>query len=359
LRRPGCRFAHVGCRQSIKSSILEVMNTYSSPAVQKLFEEVARAYQRTPFEIAIFVLFVGGILVTMSVYMIVQSRTYRRRSRERAEENYKAALRRLQLTPSHETIVYSMSRYMKKPHLRYLLLEDENLFDSCAADLLAREDVTPDSIAALRVEIGFSRKNDKPPRSSTQIPTGSLVFLLRTPQDKGIPSRVLEPDPHAFRVQLSTKKKVVFPAGSPLFVVYHCAAGVFSFHTILLNQDKKLLRLRHSETLVRRQRRQYYRAATSLPVSVRSTDGSGRPVITRFTDLGGNGASLENPGKKYSPGDEVDLTFQPDRKESVSVTGTVLRLSRDDSVMHLEFKRIRETDRDRIYRMLFNPGRSL
>jgi len=77
-----------------------------------------------------------------------------------------------------------------------------------------------------------------------------------------------------------------------------------------------------------------------------------RPTLTTFYDLGGNGASLKNPGRRYRSGDAVELTFLA-AGERFTLVAEVLRTSRNGEVLHVRFAPMRETTRDRIIGSLF------
>jgi c-di-GMP-binding flagellar brake protein YcgR len=137
-------------------------------------------------------------------------------------------------------------------------------------------------------------------------------------------------------------------------ILYQNRRGTFSMKTTVLKQEGELLRLAHSEEVDRSQQREHYRREVNLPVYVRPAGSDERPVQSRFLDLGGGGASLYNPGGRYRGADDVELTFHPDSDERLSLSARVVRTSHGHSVIHVDFGQLRESVRDRIYRVLFN-----
>ena len=71
-----------------------------------------------------------------------------------------------------------------------------------------------------------------------------------------------------------------------------------------------------------------------------------------FFDLGGNGASLQNPGGRYQPGDVIQLAFLA-AGEQCNLAAEVLRTSKNGQTLHVRFAPMRETTRDRIIGSLF------
>jgi c-di-GMP-binding flagellar brake protein YcgR len=142
--------------------------------------------------------------------------------------------------------------------------------------------------------------------------------------------------------------------GQAVTVFLQNRAGLFSFATAVRSLDGGLLRLEHSEHLRRTQRRRYYRRRVDLPVEVRRIGPEGAPppaTVSRLLDLGGEGASLRNPGGTFAQGEELELRFRLGGQPFV-LQAEVLRVSRGGQVLHARFLALREASRDRILRAL-------
>jgi c-di-GMP-binding flagellar brake protein YcgR len=114
--------------------------------------------------------------------------------------------------------------------------------------------------------------------------------------------------------------------------------------------------LEHSEDVESAQRREYYRRPMRFPVYLRSAEKEHRPVRSEFLDIGGGGGSVVNPGQRYEEGDTLELTFHPDSEKTLHIPANVVRTSKGGKVLHLSFENIRESSRDKIYRLLFRQG---
>jgi c-di-GMP-binding flagellar brake protein YcgR len=147
-----------------------------------------------------------------------------------------------------------------------------------------------------------------------------------------------------------------FRRGEALRVYFQNRAGLFSFDSRILGVDDQGIRLRHAEEIRRIQRRKYYRKRVSQPVGVRDPGTEEQPVRSTLYDLGGNGASLKNPGRRYTAGDVVELSFMA-AGERFSLVSEVLRTSKNGDVLHVRFAPMRETTRDRIIGALFQGAR--
>ena len=151
-----------------------------TPGVKRFFEQVADAYTSSPLEIfglvLILLVLVGGLII----YAVVWSRREKRHQTELARRLYDEKSRELKLTPSQHELLKQMSHYLRNPINVYQLLTDEIAFNSCALQLRENDEATPQSIASLRIALGFqSSRSDRAPKSSTQIPAGATVLVVR------------------------------------------------------------------------------------------------------------------------------------------------------------------------------------
>ncbi len=92
-----------------------------------------------------------------------------------------------------------------------------------------------------------------------------------------------------------------------------------------------------------------------MPVTIIPFAQGAKPLRTRILDLGGGGASMENPGGALSRGSLVRVFFTP-WIGKLAVNARALRLSRNGAVIHVRFESISEADRRRIMRFLFQQA---
>jgi c-di-GMP-binding flagellar brake protein YcgR len=159
-------------------------------------------------------------------------------------------------------------------------------------------------------------------------------------------------EPDSLAVQL-IEPGTSFHRGETVRIYFQNRAGLFSFDSKILSVEKQTIRLRHGEEIKRFQRRKYYRRRVSQPVGIRYPGSEEQPTLSTFYDLGGNGASLKNPGRRYSSGDAVELIFLA-AGERFTLVAEVLRTSKNGDVLHVRFAPMRETTRDRIIGSLFH-----
>jgi c-di-GMP-binding flagellar brake protein YcgR len=324
-----------------------------TPGVQRFFEQVADAYRASPIEILGVVLFLLLLLGGLITYAVVWSRREQRHKTELANELYEQKSRELGLTPSQRELLSRMAHYLKDPASIHLLVTDEVAFNAAATQLRENEEATPQSIAALRVTLGYqNRRAGKAPHSSTQLPEGATVLIARSRYKKPIKAKVMQPQPHSLIVHI-VEEGARLPAGAAVDVYFQNTAGVFTFRSTVLGEDGTTAKLSHSEEIKQYQKRRYYRRRIELPVHIYPFDEE-KPVLSRFRDIGGGGASIINPDRRFHEGDELELRFTPDDVE-LRLTGTVMRVSEGGNIIHVNYEHIRDALRDKIYAAIFRP----
>lgn len=324
-----------------------------TPGARRFLEQVAEAYTASPLEVLGIVLmlliFLGGLVT----YAAVWSRREKKHQTDLAGQLYEQKSRELKLTPSQHELLKQMAHYLKNPTNVYQLLTDEIAFNAAALQLRENDEATPQSIASLRIAVGFqSNRSDRAPKSSTQIPAGSTVLVVRNRYKKPVKAKVLPPEPESFLIRM-VDEEVRVPVGAAVDIYFQNSAGVFTFRSTVLGEDGKTAKLSHSEEIKRYQKRRYYRRKIDLPVHIYPFD-SDRPVLSRFKEIGGGGASMLNTDKHFKEGDDLELRFTPD-KEEIKLTASVVRLSEGGNVIHVNYEHIRDGLRDRIYSAIFRP----
>jgi len=327
-----------------------------SPAAREFYQGIAEAYQRSPLEVAAVIAFFTVLIGGSMTYVFMQQRRRRIARAVAVERIFQEHVTRLQLAPSHIALLEALSVFLDETRRKHQLIEDEITFTACARRALAASAVKSDEVSALRIALGFKRPTDRAPHSSTQLQPGTTVFLVRERRTPPVRGRVITQGGRGFRVELQSGR-ARFPSGGSVAVYYHSAAGVFRINSMVQAVNGAEVELRHSEVLTRTQQRRHFRRRLKLPVWVRRLEGAPEDEAeeTRFRDLGGGGAGIENPNQRYQPNDRLELRFATDGgRTPLFAVARVLRCSEGDTVAHLEFTSIHEFVRDRIYRLLFS-----
>jgi c-di-GMP-binding flagellar brake protein YcgR len=323
------------------------------PAGLRFLERVAEAYRASPLEILAIVFSLLVLLGGLVVYTAMRGRRQRKHSADLSKQLYDQKSKELRLTTEHHELLALMTKYLRDPTRVHQLLTDEVAFNAAAAHLRENHEATPQDVASLRLALGYrSIRTDRSLKSSAQIPEGATVLVARNRYKKPFKAKVRAPEAERFLITLVDDGSRA-PVGAAVDIYFQNSAGVFTFRTSVMEEKGRDISLLHSEEIKRYQKRRYYRRKIDLPVHVYPFDLD-RPLLSRFKDIGGGGASLLNTNRHFKVGDDLELRFTPNDEE-IRITGTVMRLSEGDAVMHVNYEHIRDGLRDRIYSAIFRP----
>lgn len=341
------------------SPIWAIRSTVKRPYfVDRVFidfvQNFVHGFIASPVEIAVFAGFLAIFVAVLVVVPVLRGRRARRQAAERAETRYEELKDRHRLQPSEEEAVDILAGYLRRPEHKYVVLQNQGIFDECAERARHDQAVADPTIASLRVKLGFSGSYaGAAPDSSSELPTGSGVVL--NAEERGpIVARLIEHDPDAFTVRID-EDVTPLTSGRLVEVIFQDGSGQYRFTTTVLSREDTALRLAHAEELERIQRRDYVRRRLKLPVYVRPAHSDRKPALSRFVDVGGGGASIANTGE-LERGDEIELTFHRDSDKALHVPGHVVRLSHRGKIAHIQFDELSPHDRDRIIGLVQRGG---
>ena len=330
------------------------MIIFDEEKLSAFFDTVSRGFQRSPLEVILVIVAVLAFVTLLIVTATIQRHRSRRQRLKLARRRYRELIENKDLSPSQRNLVERLARYLKDPAKKYLILVNQPTFNYCAARLREKEGSIGGELAELRHRLGFRLHGpEQVPASSTELPEGQglLIVGLGRQQDLKAQGRITGQEARFLAVRL-LPGPVPFREREPVRVYFQNRSGLFSFDSRIQRTEGASLRLDHGEQIKRIQRRRYYRKKISQPVAVRKPGSQDRPEISTFYDLGGNGASLKNPGGRYAAGDDVELTFMA-AGERFTLAAEVLRTSRNGETLHVRFAPMREATRDRIIGSLF------
>ncbi len=337
--------------------VIRVVFYYDPRKVSEFLDSIARGFITSPLQYALF----GGVILLLVVGLLVAYRVQRSRARRQEDrlalERFERLAGKLGLSDSEREALDLLAGGRLAGKLR--LLASPAAFNRAAARLGSAAPPAETSLAELRLKLGFQARNpERAPSASSELPEGLQVLLLWSAAGarRRLAARVAAQEAEALVLACPAERSPLAaasgpPPGSPVTVVFQNRAGVFSFRTSVRSAEAGVLRLRQVERLERTQRRQYYRRRLRLPVQVQAREGE-PPRASQLLDLGGEGASLVNPGRQLCAGDLAELSFRVGG-ESFRLTAEVLRVSRDGQVLHVRFHGLREADRDRLLGTLF------
>jgi hypothetical protein len=322
--------------------------------IVQFLSSLAQGFVQTRLEIQLLFLFLIALLFIFTGYLVAQKVSADRQMRRRSRERLEHLLLRLELNAEETALLGQLARSLDRGQPEYALLVSRGAFDACAEKALLSGEASEARLNALRLKIGFHlTRPDQVPASSTELPEGSQVILAWTP-GRRTRATILAQAPAAMTAKLD--HAIPPPArGVRLRAYFYNSAGVFTFLTMVSGRAGDAMLLEHSSQITRFQRRRYYRRAERLPVLVTLAEAIQGSQETVLLDLGGGGASLQNPGEYLREGDFLAVSFSRSVGK-LTLEAQVLRVSKDRKVVHVRFESPSESQRNLIMGFLFKQS---
>lgn len=318
-----------------------------------LFKEIASGFTHSPVEVVIFFILVLSIFAPFIFIYIYQLKQSRAVESCRAQKIYNQLINRKAFNRSDADVLEQMTKYLKAFQKKNLLLENQSTFNACACKLRKEKQVPQISISALRLKLGFKKLGPEAvPHSSADLPEDMTILMIQK-NKKQSTGKLLKSESRSLVIDLESGG-VLSRTRSPIQIYFQNHTGLFSFSTYVQNCRNGLIKVAHSENIKRLQRRKFYRKKLKLHVYIKPSGSHERPVLSRFVDLGGGGASLNNTEKNFQLKDSIDLSFSTSRESQFKIKAEVLRVSGDRQTLHVVFGHIPDSSRDRIIGYLFS-----
>ncbi len=320
----------------------------------QFFISLASGFQETRLEILLFFLLIFAFLLFFASYAVVQKRRAHRELRRLSHEILENLLSRLDLNAHEAAILGELAKYLGQGESMRALLVSAHVFDACARNMRLSETVSESQLSALRLKMGFRvMQPEDVPESSTELPEGSPLLLAVGTRTR-LRGKLIAQEPGSMLVKLHPG--IAPPATGQRFTLYfHNSAGIFSFPTRIIDRREDTVHLEHSSHITRLQRRKYYRRKEFLPIFIRLASTPVLPQESFLLDLGGGGASLQNPRGLFKKGDLLELSFVPEIGK-FKLAARVIRVSKNGEVVNVKFESLSDAERNRIMGFLFKQS---
>ena len=329
--------------------------TYSGQTrVGQFFISVASGFQETRLEILLFFLLIFAFLLFFTLYAVVQRRRAHRELARLSREILENLLNKLDLSAHEAALLGELAKYLAQGESMRALLVNARVFDECARNMRLSETVAESQLSALRLKMGFRvMQPEDVPESSTELPEGSPLLLAAGARTR-LRGMLVAQGPGSMLVKL--RPGMTLRANDLRFTLYfHNSAGIFSFPTRIIDRKEDTVHLEHSSHITRLQRRKYYRRKEFLPIFIKPASTAVLPQESFLLDLGGGGASLQNPRGLFKKGDLLELSFVPEIGK-FKLAARVLRVSKNGWVVNVKFESLSEAERNRIMGFLFKQS---
>jgi c-di-GMP-binding flagellar brake protein YcgR len=307
---------------------------------------------RDPLEVAAFILLFLGIIAAVILVYRRQLRKDIKRRLDHAQRLYEQRIGERGLGHNDMLILEAMADLLHDPSRKHLLVENQATFNTYASELVDEDRFTEPEIAALRLKLGFKARDPQQVFHSTAELYTDMPVLVAQKDGKVSRGRILAVTPQSVSIALG-KANPIGTRGMPVQVYFQTPSGRFGFKTSVRRAGRRIIEVSHSEHISRLQRREFFRTRIMLHAVVRGLNGEQEAADTILIDLGGGGASIENPDQRFTVGDRVGLTFRYGKEELIETTGEIVRTSHKGKIAHIRFEFLSESDRDRVIGLLF------
>jgi c-di-GMP-binding flagellar brake protein YcgR len=307
---------------------------------------------RNPLAVAAFLLLFLGIIAAVIIVYRRQLRRDIERKLGHAQRRFEQRIGERGLDHTDVLILEAMADLLHDPSRKHQLVENQATFNTYASELVDEGRFAEPEIAALRLKLGFKPRDPRQVFHSTAELYTDLPVLVAQKDGKASRGRILAVTPQNVSIVLGNGN-LIRDRGIPVQVYFQTPSGRFGFNTRVRRAGRRIIEVSHSEHIRRLQRREFYRTRIMLQATVRGLDGEQEAADTTLIDLGGGGASIENPEQRFTVGDHVSLSFRYGEEDQIETTGEIVRTSRKGKVAHLRFDFLSESDRDRVIGLLF------
>lgn len=314
----------------------------------EFFREIAESFNRTPKEIIIFISVILVIIGLAVILNIIKRITARNKLTLAVNERYEKYIVKYSLTKPELDLIDRMSRFLKNPLKKYLLLTNPHTFNTCFHLLSRQEKVDNQIRMSFYKKLGFNRFDPyQVPGSSNDIAEGTPAKLLSKDRQTVINGSIIRQLPDAIVFE-SLNSLIEFSNDDKVLLITHNYTGLYGFKTRILKAENNTIYAAHSEDIIRTQHREYFRKKIYLPILLRLEGSKEEPDHAYIRNLSAGGLSVTNPGKKYSKEDDLSLFFHKKADNRFHLYGEVVRVSGNNKILHIKFGHVTNKDRDRL-----------
>jgi hypothetical protein len=303
-----------------------------------LLINISEGFIKSPFQIfisiIIIILFIGvfiliGIISAGRAKNILINQLFKK---------YEKLLQLFNITNEENKILKKLSIYLKNPDNKYLLLTDPNIFHNALNKLRTKENIEGVILHALEKKLGFLNFSpDTIIKSTFDINNGALVIIIFSLNRK-ITGLVIKSE-EFLKVKISSEINFIVKKENAMIVTYNYTGG-YVFNVRLMDYKGGIMNFTHSTKTKIYQRREFYRKNKKRFVYIHRKETEDEPETAVIFDLSGGGASIDNSILKFKVGNEFKISFPKIQNNKLIVNAEVIRISKNNSVIHVKFNNL-------------------
>ena len=328
------------------------MNILYENRINWLLKEISKGFKISPLNIAIFF----SILIIVILIFIYLSKKadlqLKKKLTSILNKKFRKSIKKLNLAPKEIDLLKILSNYTDSVSNKYLLLEDEHIFQSAARKLLEKEPERAEGISSLRVKLGYKKHSlDSIPHSTAQIIDGTTIKIISKNKKSLAIGKIEKITPDYLQISIKNKTNPI-KKGKVYIAQFQYHSGIFYFNTYCIDTKNHQVFLTHSEKIKRIQRRNYYRKNIHIPVYI-SSKTDNRSYYSYTTNLGGGGASIKGSTDFFNKGEIVNIHIDISNKGKIALEGKIIDILKTKNILRISFTEINNSDRDKIIKYIF------
>ena len=321
-----------------------------------IIRETLKAFKASVLEVVLlFSVILGLISLLVFVYVFQKKKKIAER-KANSEELFQKGIKNKTLTVEEFNVLEKMVKVISEgEYRRHELVLQETVFDSAAGKLSKRRELSGETIASLRLKLLFPKaSSNKTILTTAEIPNGKQVYIKARGSNSKEAS-IVDINYKGLILEVTKGESGLSKENwGEVTVTFTQKTGIYWFTSVVIGKKENLLTLEHSWVRKEKQRRNFFRKDIKKKVLLQTVQGGKTERYqTVLYNLGGGGAKIKNPGKGFSKGDGVTL-YVPLSMETHQFKSVITRISGNGKFLHLEFRDIRESDRDKIISYLFH-----
>ena len=272
------------------------------------------------------------------------------------DKKYNNLIKQYSINPDEKEIIERLSKFLRSPEKKYLLLLNPNIFHSTLNKLRElilinkKEHLDSKILYSLEHKLGFNRISKFSELNTTyDLPDGLSVYIIFNKNQK-ISGSIINTESE-IKVDVENRIKENLK-GKKAIIYTHTYSGIYVFYTVVKSAEKYQLSLEHTFKLKTLQRRNFFRKSVHLPVLIEKTGEPAEPIGSLLYDISGGGASIDNRKLGLKPNDDIKISFPGNNLLTLRLNAEVIRSSRNGKTVHVRFNHLKSSSQDRIVRLI-------
>ncbi len=312
--------------------------------------DFSSGFKTTPTEIYVII----GLLALFSLVFVLGRLLKPRRKKRTVQPPVRSRITRggkeVRLSEQDKHLFRRLSWTLRNPNNVNQLLRDQALFLHAAQSGVREGLVRTKEIRDLAARIGILNTGTIVSRSLPHVPPKSVCELT---DGIAFPVEATFRSVHRTTAtfHLLSRRHPFFP-GMRVHGLVRVAGEEWSFSAIVHAVKRRNLFLAKTGPVITRPEHAYRRYALEIPVDLAVGAQDPAPRRTTTEDISLGGAAIRNPRGRFRTADRLEIHLYTGKGSALIVHGTVLRTSRRNRLIHLQFDALEEKTAFLLFRAL-------